>query len=130
MATSKVREREGGLLEHPLPRNLAVIVGCDPNEVESIGLLLDLLGWYRIVVDTIDQVSCSDARLAFFDVDANAPAEIWEAVNRIGTSLLVIALIGHASRTSVFGNIRELDLQRLTRPVDLALVERAIECAT
>ncbi len=130
MALNKNGARESRRTEKPPLRKLAAIVGCDPDEVESIALLLDLLGWKAVVYGTLDQLCSSHIRIVFIDSDANDPAEIAESVKRLGQSLLVLVLVGSSDHSSSIAAILDVDLQSLARPVDLELVEHTIERAS
>ena len=130
MSLNTNRARQNALTEQPPLRKLAAIVGCEPDEVESITLLLDLLGWDAVAYGALDQLCSSHIRLAVFDADAHDPAEIVEAVKRVGQSLLVLVLVGNSDRPSPIASIVDVNLHSLGRPVDLHLVERAIERAS
>jgi hypothetical protein len=107
----------------------AAIVGCSMSEGEEIELLLDLLQWSVVRLDSVRQLSKSGAALAFVDsnqIEFSKP----ESVAHIFSAAPVIGVLCDASEMATIKAILTLDSHILVRPIDLEAVESVIRIAT
>lgn len=105
---------------------IAALIGLDGTTAETIGLILEILGWTVLVSENVEEVSKQRLRLVF--VDQHHLLSNQSVFVDSENSLVAVVVVGASSIPHNFDN-QNVKLFVLSRPLDIAQVEEIIsEC--